>query len=178
MISRTPARVVPVAAPTKAAATARCKGVRDTHTSGPRSLAFAPSARRTGGELVLWLPRYPRAAEGSNGRSWRVKSRATKAWHELVAAAIATLGKAPPAWEAVTVKYELHRAGGAPFDPDNIPTLLKPVLDAVVGAGVLPDDGPEHLLGVPAAAQELSPLPFPFVVVRVRRALARFEAQT
>jgi hypothetical protein len=135
-----------------------------------RAVAFAPHARRRGAELTLWLPRLPRAEEGPNGRAWRTRSRATKAWHELVLEALSDLEEPVPAWRAARITYEVHRPGGRAFDPDNVIALMKPVQDAIVAAGVLPDDSAEHVVATPTAVQLVSPLPFGFVVVRVRRA--------
>lgn len=87
-----------------------------------------------------------------------------------MAAALGTLGELPR-FDRVAVTYTAYGLGG-PMDRDNVIGCGKPVLDAVHRAGVLVDDTPEHVESV-AGRWERSPLPWPFVVVELRRVSAR-----
>lgn len=139
----------------------------------PPGLAFAPTARVVGGgrELRLWLPRVPRADEGPNGRSWKVKSRATVEWRELVASALATLEPdRPRGWSPVRVRYIVHLPPGRrAMDRDNLVACMKPVLDGLVRGGVMPDDSPEHVPEPPNAESVRARTPWGFVTAVVSR---------
>jgi hypothetical protein len=170
----------PAAPPTAAAPSSRTKPVRaavarsGAQPTRPSSdEPFAPLARLRAGELRLWLPRVPRSDEGPNGRSWRRKARGAHEWRELTIRAIGTLA-ARPRWEAVRISYVVFGANGRVADRDNLVVAVgKPVQDALVQGGVLPDDGPAVVVATPAVEQRPSPLPFGFVAVSVRRMEAR-----
>jgi hypothetical protein len=54
-----------------------------------------------------------------------------------------------PPWspmDKVTIKYIAYYCG-KPLDRDNLIAGMKSIVDGVVAAGVIPDDGPDHLLG-------------------------------
>ena len=76
-------------------------------------------------------------------RHWRVYQRAVKdvrarAWEEFILANIPRIGHAH--LELRVTPPDRRRR-----DSDNwVPYLLKPIKDAVVDAGILPDDTPEH----------------------------------
>lgn len=148
-------------------------GRRPRLPAPPAGAAFAPVAQLRAGELTLWLPRLPRSDEGPNGRDWRVRDGAARAWHALVDQALRTLpaDRTAGPWPAVRISYDVFRASAHTHDRDNLVVALgKPIQDALVGAGVLPGDGPDVVIETPRVDQLRSPLPWGFVVVTVRRA--------
>jgi hypothetical protein len=147
------------------------RSVRATPRPASTSWAFAPFAALQGRTLRLWLPREVRAVEGPNGRDWRVKARGAKDWRRLVDEALQVLEHARPRWQRATVHYAFY--GRREIDPDNLVGLGKPILDGLVGAGVLPDDRREQILAAPTAIWSPTPLAWGFVVVAVERHAAR-----
>lgn len=150
-----------------------------TATAAPRpraptssDLPFRATARIVAGDLVLWLPRVPRAVEGPNGRCWQTKAKAARAWRQLVGdALLETLPQPWPAWSQVEeIRYQVHRGpGDRVHDRDNLVVALgKPIADELVSRGIFPGDGPDVVLSTPDIAQIVSDLPWGFVVVRVR----------
>jgi crossover junction endodeoxyribonuclease RusA len=51
-----------------------------------------------------------------------------------------------PKMKAITAELVWMKADNRTADPDNITATLKPVLDGLVAAGVLPDDNANHVL--------------------------------
>ena len=102
-------------------------------------------------DVIVDLPFLPPAALSPNGRGhWSKRYRAGKALAEAVylrlpggplsAQAPRTATMVGPA----VVRYHVRWCGKAP-DEDNFSTSLKPALDEIVRAGILVDDGPEHV---------------------------------
>jgi len=104
-------------------------------------------------DVVVDLPFLPPAALSPNGRGhWSKRHRAGKALAEAVR--IRLPGGPLSAQEPRTamlgpadVAYHVRWCGKPP-DEDNFSTSLKPALDEIVRAGILVDDGPEHVQAI------------------------------
>lgn len=90
----------------------------------------------------------PRILTG-NGRPghWSRRWNAEKIWH---AAALWRLREVAPdgMWGHVSIQYTAHFCG-TPMDPDNLVTGMKAAQDAVVTAGMIPDDGHDYVTILP-----------------------------
>lgn len=73
---------------------------------------------------------------------WRARHVISTRWKEATWAAIRS-GKLTPMMERATVT--ITRRGIRPVDQDNLVTGVKPILDGIVMAGLLPDDNLRHV---------------------------------
>lgn len=89
---------------------------------------------------VRGLP--PTQTGGGRGH-WAKRHREVKQWRELVAGlARAHRGPGPP-WPRARVR--ITRRSAKEPDADNLVASMKPILDGLVVAGVIPDDSPKHV---------------------------------
>ena len=101
-------------------------------------------------DVVVDLPFLPPAALSPNSRGhWSKRYRAGKALAEAVSLRLpgGPLSAQEPRTAMVgpaVVAYHVRWCGKAP-DEDNFSTSLKPALDEIVRAGILVDDGPDHV---------------------------------
>jgi len=102
-------------------------------------------------DVIVDLPFLPPAALSPNGRGhWSKRYRAGKALAEAVYLRLpgGPLSAQEPRTATMVgpavVRYHVRWCGKAP-DEDNFSTSLKPALDQIVEAGILADDGPEHV---------------------------------
>ena len=93
----------------------------------------------------LDLPDLPTWNANSRG-SWHQRAPTVKAWR-MVAKQAANAAGIPPL-DVVFVELEMTPADMRRRDPDNLAGALKPVMDGIVDAGVIPDDSWEHVAGV------------------------------
>lgn len=87
----------------------------------------------------------PRVAPGPNGRGgllrmhWKKRRRVLHTWIVLVRE------QRPAKWKAGPARVTIIRQSHTEPDPDNLSAMCKIPLDALVRAGILPDDSPEHI---------------------------------
>lgn len=75
---------------------------------------------------------------------WRDVNKGRKKWHKWTA--LALHGKVPPEpWERACIVFTRRTAANAAPDFENLASGFKWVLDAVVRAGVVVDDSPDHV---------------------------------
>lgn len=86
-------------------------------------------------------PTNPLPMNGSRGNSWRTHARKVRAVKNQ-ASQLATFSQIPAA-EHVTAQLTWWVTDRRIRDPDNLAQLEKPLFDALVTAGIVPDDRPE-----------------------------------
>lgn len=102
-----------------------------------------------------------------NGRDhWAVRARQTR--DIRTAAALLARQARIPSLARARVVGVLHGHDGRRRDPHNWILSLKPAIDGLVDAGVLPDDDSEHLISVAMVLGE--PVKGGQLEVRIRRA--------
>src|SRR5690606_8538078 len=90
--------------------------------------------------LTLSIPRLAPSLNRMLRMHWRVRQKEQKAWDALVKEALnGSRPKLEKARITITRFYAWH-----PMDPDGATASQKPVIDALVHAGIIPDDSPEH----------------------------------
>lgn len=82
------------------------------------------------------------SVKGKNGKTIRVKSKAYTAWHAVAVPKLWSLN--PPKTYPCTFFWLVVGKIDTRRDGDN---LLKPLVDAVVNAGVIPDDSVRYVRG-------------------------------
>lgn len=105
------------------------------------------SAEQTAAEARSWEVALPPGLEllSLNGREhWAERARTfkslkTAAWAMLLNARL-------PRLERVTVRVVYDPPDRRPRDPDNLAATVKPLVDAIVAAKILPNDTSEHVL--------------------------------
>lgn len=103
---------------------------------------------------VLDLPDLPTWNANSRGH-WSQRASEVAAWR-LVAKQAANAAGIPPL-DVVFVELTMIPADRRRRDPDNLAGALKPVLDGLVDAGVIPDDSWQHVAGVALAIENPDP---------------------
>lgn len=105
--------------------------------SAPVRLRHRPGVITTPGRFVVRLP-FPRPPVTANQRShWAVKANAVRGVREVVAHLASGL---PTVLVPVTVGIDWHVPDRRHRDVDNIAPTLKPAIDGLRDAGVLPED--------------------------------------
>ena len=98
--------------------------------------------------LTLVIPRCPPASLNRILRShWGYRHELVEIWRQEVAAAAIAAGR--PSFPAARIHIRLFYSTARLPDPDNALCITsKLVLDGLVRAGVLPDDGPQHVRAI------------------------------
>jgi crossover junction endodeoxyribonuclease RusA len=113
----------------------------------PAGQAAASSVADSGAQPRSWEVALPPGLEllSLNGREhWAARNRT---FQSLKKAAWAMLLNARlPKLERVTVRVIYDPPDRRPRDPDNLSATVKPLVDAIVAAKILPDDTSEHVL--------------------------------
>jgi len=91
------------------------------------------------GRIVSWNTFY-------SGKHWTHRKRLRDEWHMRVLAALREVGDVPTLGRAY-IGVMAHIKGRAHV-PDTSNVWFKAVEDVLVDQGVLPDDNPDHVLGV------------------------------
>lgn len=93
--------------------------------------------------VALPYDRPPLTANGMRGMHWGVRKSLTKAIRAWVAEGVTKLEAGPVTF----VRVELHYVprDSRRRDRDNLVPTLKPCLDGIVDAGLVPDDTPDYI---------------------------------
>ena len=94
---------------------------------------------------VIDLPDLPTWNANSRGH-WSQRASEVSAWRMVAKQAANRAGI--PKLDVVFVELEMTPADMRRRDPDNLAGALKPILDGIVDAGVIPDDSWRHVAGV------------------------------
>lgn len=101
-----------------------------------------------GGARPVWwlgLPFDPKDTPNLNRREhWAKEARLRREWRQAVA--LMARSARIPAYERVLVALHYAPAMIRRRDPDNLVAALKPAVDGLVDAGVIPDDTPEFVV--------------------------------
>ena len=89
------------------------------------------------GEWVLDLP-FTKQLSLNDRMHWAVKMKATKEWRD--AALVLARHHRIPACKRILVELHYLPRTNQRRDPDNLVASLKPLVDGLVDAGVVPDD--------------------------------------
>ena len=103
---------------------------------------------------VLDLPDLPTWNANSRGH-WSQRAEQVAAWR--LVAMQAAKAAAIPSLDVVFVELTMTPSDRRRRDPDNLAGALKPVLDGLVDAGVIPDDSYQHVAGVALAIETPDP---------------------
>jgi len=101
---------------------------------------------------VLDLPDLPTWTANSRGH-WSQRADEVKAWRTVARQA----ARGIPPLDVVTVHLQMTPADRRRRDPDNLAGALKPVLDGLVDAEVIPDDSWQHVAGVSLSIADPDP---------------------
>ena len=93
----------------------------------------------------LELPNLPTWNANSRGH-WSQRASEVAAWRMVAKQAANRAGI--PALDVVFVELTMTPSDRRRRDPDNLAGALKPILDGLVDAGVIPDDSWQHVAGV------------------------------
>ena len=94
---------------------------------------------------VIDLPDLPTWNANSRGH-WTQRAFEVASWRLVAKQAANRAGI--PKLDVVYVQLEMTPSDMRRRDPDNLAGALKPVLDGIVDAGVIPDDSWRHVAGV------------------------------
>lgn len=96
---------------------------------------------RQPGKVSFFVPGLPPGPNTTRNQKWQQRAGEDNAWRDTayLALHVGTGGRWPK-MERVIVTYTLVAATAHRRDPDNISAACKPILDAVVRAGVIKDD--------------------------------------
>lgn len=103
------------------------------------------------------VPGIPPSPNASSGRHWGTIARDRRKFRgdaKLLALPFVRARGQP--LDRVRITITIVRHGGRPFDPDAAISLVKPIIDGIVDAGLLRDDGPRYVEYAPAQ-QRLGP---------------------
>lgn len=100
--------------------------------------------------MTEWIIRLPYSTPPLtlNGRQhWATKARGVRE----VRGTVATLAKVLhiPACQRIHIELHYVPRDGRRRDQDNLVATLKPCIDGLVDAGIVPDDSPEYVTWVP-----------------------------
>lgn len=105
----------------------------------------------------LEIPGVPPSPNASSGQHWGTIARSrTKFRGDAKLLALPFVRARGQPLDRARITVTIVRRGGRPFDPDNIMALVKPVIDGIVDAHLLRDDGPRYVEYAPAQ-QRLGP---------------------
>jgi hypothetical protein len=91
--------------------------------------------------MTIPLPRLAPSLNRALRMHWRARKREQAAWDALVLQALnGSRPKMERARVEITRFYAKH-----PLDPDGLTGSAKMPIDALVHAGIIPDDSPEHI---------------------------------
>lgn len=92
---------------------------------------------------TLVLPDSPFTSANSR-HHWRQRAQNTAVWRQA-AHLLARQAKIPPSGH-ITVRLDYWPKDRRRRDPDNlVPGVLKPAVDGLVDAGIVPDDAPDYV---------------------------------
>jgi hypothetical protein len=114
--------------------------------TAPSAAPVAPQSRATAPLLRVELPGLPKSMNQLMGAHWRVRAGHAKKWQQAVwAKAWPTRPREPLAQaRLVCTRY----SSASSMDDDNLRSSFKPLIDGLVRAGWLIDDGP-RVIGTP-----------------------------
>jgi hypothetical protein len=114
--------------------------------------------------MTLTIPRLAPSLNRALRMHWSARKREQAAWDALV---LQALSGSRPKMERARVEITRFYAKHA-LDKDGAYGAQKPVIDALVHAGIIPDDSPEHI--------ELTVLQVKVATVKEERTEIRLEA--
>ncbi|WP_058889021.1 hypothetical protein [Nesterenkonia jeotgali] len=95
--------------------------------------------------LELWIPKVDEWINLNNRWHWSKERRVAREWRS--AGKLLCLDAKLPRLQRARIDIYVHKSNRTSYDAHNLMATMKPVIDGLVDAGLLPDDNNNHLTG-------------------------------